>query len=205
MRCLVLSSLLLLFCSQSLFAQHYMESNVNLRPLPKFESMKYKASIDVIGKHLSGILIFKTQEDSSVRAVFVNEMGVTFFDITFLKDSYLFNSIMNSLDKKPAKLSLAKDLGMILMRGIFKSESIKKENCQIQFLRLNLKRKGYVSYFPNENWTTFPTIINFGKREKKIITITQNYTQENSLPDSIFVQHHTVNFTISLKKIDVTE
>ncbi|MBK7039819.1 MAG: hypothetical protein IPH46_04930 [Bacteroidetes bacterium] len=49
-----------------------------------------------------------------------------------------------------------------------------------------------------------PQIENYG-RKKKVISITQKYKDKNSMPDSIFVQHHTVPFTISLKHLHVTE
>lgn len=205
MRCLVLSSLLLLL-NGLLIAQPVSNDR---KGFPAFESIKYQASIDVIGKHLSGILVFKQQEDKSIRTVFVNEMGVTFFDITFFDDSYIFNSIMESMDKKAVKISLAKDLGMILMRGIYKNE----KNIGSQYIPgslsekeivLKLKRKGTVHYHVKETGSAFPLIENYGKK-KKVITVTQTYTTENSMPDSIFVQHHTVNFTISLKQLHATE
>ena len=200
---------LLFFCS-SVFAQATL---VELQP--KFESVKYRASIDVLNKHLSGILIFKTQEDSSIRSVFINEMGVTFFDITFYQDRYIYSSIMESMDKKAVKISLAKDLGMILMRGIYIVESRKfKEKgnkdkqvlgCKSNTFIFKLKRKGTVMYCANQHSTEFPLIYNYGKKEKSVITISQNYSAESIMPDSIFVEHHKVHFTISLKQFHATE
>jgi hypothetical protein len=212
MRFLVQNSLfgcLLFFCS-SVFAQ---TTFVALQP--RFESVKYRASIDVLNKHLSGILIFKTQEDSSIRSVFINEMGVTFFDITFYQGSYKYNFIMESMDKKAVKISLAKDLGMILMRGVYTVESRKfKEKgindkqvlgCKSNTFTFKLKRKGTVMYCANQHSTEFPLIYNFGKKENPVITIKQSYSAESSMPDSIFVNHHKVNFTISLKQFHATE
>ena len=210
MRFLIQSSigLIIVFC---LFAhQKACAQPVSLQ-VPNIVSTKYKASIDVIGKHLSGILIFKMQEDSSIRTVFINEMGVTFFDITFYENTYQWNTIMESMDKKAVKISLAKDLGMILMKGIFvKKPAIAAAN--IQGLPANtpfviekkLKRKGIVKYYLLSGSHEIPQIENYG-RKKKVISITQKYKDKNSMPDSIFVQHHTVPFTISLKHLHVTE
>ena len=169
--------------------------------VPNFINTKYRAAIDVIGKHLSGILIFKMQEDSSVRAVFVNEMGSTFFDITFGKTSYTYNSIMNSLSKKAVKRTLAKDLGMILLRGIF--SSFQNISQQEKYITLKLQRKGSVYYYPNTTCKQYPLLENHGR--KKVISISQHYADNATLPDSIFVQHHKVDFTISLKQMHVTE
>jgi hypothetical protein len=210
MRFLVLSSFILA-CSYSLCAQMVSTNTLPKEIRPQFESVKYQASIDVIGKHLSGILICKRQEDSSIRVAFVNEMGMTFFDMSFYDDSYTFHSITDNLDKKAVKISLAKDLGMILLRGIFKSNTNQKNPPPAQpptespeKFSFPLKRKGIVVYHRKPNETEFPLIENFGKK-KKIITITQNYADENSMPERIFVEHHTVNFTILLKQLHVTE
>ena len=210
MRFLIRSNIFLVFIFY-LFAQLQAFTQPISPQVPIIGSTKYKASIDVIGKHLSGILIFKLQEDSSIRSVFVNEMGVTFFDITFYEHSYQWNAIMESMDKKAVKISLAKDLGMILMKGIF----VKKNNVTTPVLHglpqnspfvieKKLKRKGTVKYYLLSGSNEIPQIENFG-RKKKVISITQKYTDKNSMPDSIFVQHHTVPFTISLKHLHVTE
>lgn len=201
------------FFSILLFLSNVVFSQTTIKDIqPKFESVKYRASIDVLNKHLSGILIFKTQEDSSIRAVFINEMGVTFFDITFYDDRYEYNSIMESMDKKAVKISLAKDLGMILVRGVYKVESIKSKvesrKSKVEsgeLVTIKLKRKGIVTYHLNQNSIEFPLIYNYGKKEKPVITITQNYSAESSMPDSIFVEHHKVHFTISLKQFHATE
>ncbi len=210
MRSLVLSSILLIGFHH-LIAQEALSRNTSKDRSPKFESVKYQAAIDVVGKHLSGILVFKMQEDSSIRTAFVNEMGMTFFDITFYDHSYNFNSIAGNLDKKAVKISLAKDLGMILLRGIFKGNpDLKKstvsalESEMLEKLTYPLKRKGIVVYQFKPNSKEIPLIENYGKK-KKIITITQNYTDDNSMPERIFVQHHTVNFTILLKLLHATE
>ena len=50
---------------------------------PVFQSDWYAASIDVVGKHLSGLLLFKSMPDSSMRVVFTNEAGIKFFDFGF--------------------------------------------------------------------------------------------------------------------------
>lgn len=211
MRYLLFSSFFLLFHA-ALFAQP--GSKNSLPGYLHFESIKYRAAVDVIGKHLSGILVFKQDTtENSIRVVFVNEMGVTFFDISFHDDHYLYHSIMESMDKKAVKISLAKDLGMILMRGIYKNENNigsrykVSADCKETF-ELKLKRKGRVQYPCMTSAASQNQIINLGKR-KKVVSVMQFFNQEqidqHSLPDSIFVQHHTVNFTISLKQLHATE
>jgi hypothetical protein len=171
---------------------------------PKQISIQYRASIDVMSKHLSGILLMKTLQDSTIGVTFINEMGVTYFEIVFYANSYHFNSIQDKMNKKAVKKTLAKDIGMILMRGIFKSSPDYSEELTNRIMTLKLKSKGYVKYTTDQTCQPPSLIQNFGKR-KAVVSIYQFYKAENSMPDSIFVQHHTSPFSISLKQMDVTE
>ena len=50
---------------------------------PVFTVALYKANVDVVGNHLSGLLLFKKMHDSSTKVVFSNEMTLSFFDLNF--------------------------------------------------------------------------------------------------------------------------
>jgi len=169
---------------------------------PRFEGLQYRATVDVLDKHLSGILIMRTMEDGSVRTVFTNEMGVTFFDLSFTDQGYTYHRMMDGLDRKPVRLALAKDIGMILMRGIFKAGAgLRDANGS---LVLKLQRKGTVHYYPDAACRQSPRIVNRGRR-KEVVSIDQFYLPGQSMPDSIFVAHHTVSFTIRLKHFHAAE
>ncbi len=202
---LVRSSLwLIVLFSQNVFART-LEPDECLKNLRAgIESVKYRASIDVLNKHLSGILIFKRMEDSSIRSVFMNEVGATFFDITFNAYSYHYNKVMESLDKKAVKKTLAKDLGMILMRGIYKGFPTYFTETDHTLITLKLQSKGTVRYTTSPDCAPVELIENLGRR-KTVISVRQFYTTKVSMPDSIFVQHHTVHFTISLKQFNAEE
>lgn len=213
MRCSAQSSLLLLFLLSFSFVCAQSQTECLQQLKPKFETVRYRATIDVLDKHLSGLLIFKTQDDQSIRSVFVNEMGVTFFDVSFWDDHYRFHSMLPGMDKSAVKISLAKDLGMILMRGIFKkivhgvplaqgkpsaSPTGNKE------IVLPLKRRGVVIYFPEPGCRQSLQISNKG-RKTPVVSIMQKYLPEHSMPDSIFVEHHRFHFTIRLKQLHAAE
>ncbi len=169
---------------------------------PTFESIQYRASVDILNKHLSGILILKTQEDSSIRIVMLNEMGTTFFDLSFYSDRYIFHSTLSQLKKKGVKLTLAKDLGMILVRGIYSNKPMQK--LTDGGMELKLKRKGTVRYYTSEECRQFLRIENYGKN-KNIISTTCSYETNQPMPDKVEVTHHTVNFTIKLNRIYAVE
>src|SRR5690349_10497852 len=93
MRCLLLNSIVCLLLAGC--ASSYQD----LKPVqadpaclakfkPVFKSTWYNASIDVVGKHLSGLLLFKTMADSTMRVVFTNEVGITFFDFEFAPNGH---------------------------------------------------------------------------------------------------------------------
>jgi hypothetical protein len=166
---------------------------------------KYRTTVDVLNKHLSGILIFKWQDDQSIRTVFINEMGVTFFDLSFYADRYVYNSIMESLDKKAVRLSLAKDIGMLLKQGIFTPKSWNNPEILLgeagtKNVLLKLQRKGKVLYTCNAECTRILSVTNLGRR-KKVVQITPFYTGPSLQADSVIIQHQTVHFTIQLKKM----
>src|SRR5688500_8330513 len=48
----------------------------------------FSASIDVVGKHLSGLLFIKAMPDQSHRVVFTSETGITFFDFEYKSDGF---------------------------------------------------------------------------------------------------------------------
>src|SRR5215207_2278735 len=69
----------------------------------------YHASVDVVGSHISGLLLIKHMPDSSMRVVFTNEAGVTFFDFGFNDGNFKVHNIIGQLNKKPVIQTLRKD------------------------------------------------------------------------------------------------
>lgn len=159
-----------------------------------FQDEKYRAILDVSNKHLSGILVMKRTDIHDYRVVFMNEMGVTFFDYSFSENDYTVNYIMSKLNKKAVKTTLAKDFGMLLGEGIFKKETTMRQDSVIT---VDLQRRGRVEYILQQRKVT--RIENKGK--KSVVTILPFYAEEGISPDSIHISHHTFNFTIQLKKM----
>src|SRR5688500_119966 len=81
----------------------------------EFQTAWYHASVDVVGNHISGLLLIKSMPDSSYRAVFTNEAGVTFFDFGFLQNgSFKVHNVIKHLNKGPVIQTLRKDFELIL-------------------------------------------------------------------------------------------
>ena len=87
MRYLLLSSCLFFFPACSSVYRGVKKGNTDpgclLQFKPVFTKALYSTTVDVVGKHLSGLLLVKAMPDSSTRLVFSNEMGFKYFDFEF--------------------------------------------------------------------------------------------------------------------------
>lgn len=85
---------------------------------PKFGTVLYRTQVDVVGKHLSGLLFFKKQPDATYRVVFTNEMGLNFFDFHFAPHRFEVLPCIAQLNKRAVMNQLHKDLGFVLMTDL---------------------------------------------------------------------------------------
>lgn len=148
--------------------------------------------------HLSGILVFKTLPDASTRVVFQNEMGFTFFDFSWdNKDSFQVVKVIPQLDKPALIKTLEKDLSLVMMKNLDPEQEQIAGAKEGRVHRFPLE-KGFADYLISGD--SLQEIYVAGK--KKVATINLGARPNKaSMPDSIFVRHHTANFTIELKKI----
>src|SRR5258706_14559428 len=86
---------------------------------PAFTVALYKTEVDIVGNHLSGLLLIKKMQDSSTRMVFSNEMGFTFFDFEFTQQrNFKVFSFTKKMNKKALIKTLRNDFELILMEGL---------------------------------------------------------------------------------------
>lgn len=179
----------------------HTETISQLRP-PVFTKVLYRCVVDggyLFKKfHLSGLLLFKTFENGTIRAVFQNEMGYTFFDFEWDKGNFKVNQIIPQLDKQAVVKTLRKDFELLLRIGIKEGEDQLFNKNGETYHRFTLER-GYAYYiFKNDE---LERIENAGQK-KKVITINVSNVAGNGLPQTIRYIHHKAKFTIELNKID---
>jgi len=130
----------------------------------------YTTAVDVYDKHISGLLLIKSMPDSSIRVVFTNEAGVTFFDFGFLVDgTFKVHSIVSQLDKKPVIQTLRKDFELIL--GLpFRTGNIQRweGNDQIFF---GVKQKKETAYFITSKDCASLRNIELGSKRKRKVSV----------------------------------
>lgn len=109
----LLSSLLLISCSSGRVRRaptvRQIELNKQtLRPfIPDSSASKYRATIDVLNRHFSGILIVKKVSETESRAAFVTELGMRMFELLVRGDSLTVDYAFEPL-QRPSVLQALK-------------------------------------------------------------------------------------------------
>lgn len=159
----------------------------------------YDAGIDVVGKHISGLLLIKEMPDKSKRIVFTNEAGVTFFDFGFGPNgSFKVHYVIRQLDKKAVVRLLRDDFSLLL--GIpFESQVWKSwEMGDEKYFGVSEKNENHY-FITDKDCSSLQRLESASKRKKKLtISLVGSDVQK---PDSITLQHHTFAMKINLKKL----
>lgn len=78
------------------------------------KSYIYRANMTIYNNELSGMFVIKPQENSH-RIVFINEIGMKFFDIEIFEDSSSVHQIFEPINKELFKKLLISDFKFIIM------------------------------------------------------------------------------------------
>ena len=204
MRYLLLGSCLFILSGCSSVYKNLMPAEGEITTLqkfkPNFNNTLYQSSIDVMGHHLSGLLLIKILPDSSTRVVFSNEIGLKFFDFEF-KQNGDFNAlyVFKKIDKKPVIKTLKKDFELIMFPTKKPQKAyLLKDDYNLYYIFP--KQKGSYCYVTDLEGTKIKDI-QISSPYKPIVHATvSNYT--NGVPDTIGITHTNFNFNIGLKKIE---
>lgn len=158
----------------------------------------FTASVDVVGKHLSGLVFVKKMEDKSYRVVFTNEVGVKFFDFGFGVDgSFRVHDVISQLDRKPVINTLRKDFELLLGIPFRKAPESWISGDRIYY---GVRQKKEVAYFITDRECASLQGIELGSSRKRKVTVTVSGKQLET-PDSVSIHHHTFAMDITLKKL----
>jgi hypothetical protein len=167
---------------------------------PAFQSSLYNTQVNVVGRHLSGLLLFKQMPDSSMRIVFTSEMGAKFFDFEFKSGAeFIVHQVMSQLNKKSVINTLKNDFELILMRNLNQSEVVIRQDSVNTWYGFPRGSDTY-HYVTNKTCDSLVKIEHAMKRKPKVQMIMNNY--RNGIPDTIGITHRNFNFEIGLKFID---
>lgn len=167
--------------------------------VPVFTRALYNTKIDVVGKHLSGLLLLKLMPDSSTRLVFSNEVGFKFFDFEFSAAGvFKVYYILPQMDKKAVITTLRKDFELLLMQHLDPANAfaLKKDGLVYHGFP---QTKGNNYYITDSACGQLLRLERASRRKPVVTAVMQHY--EAGMPDTIGINHENFNFTIGLKKI----
>ena len=201
---LILSSSLLfiLSCSPAHQQMQSAVADVNLlqKFKPAFTVALYNTTVDVVGNHLSGLLLIKKMPDSSTRMVFSNEMGFSFFDFEFAADgSFKVYSIIKKLNKKSVIKTLQHDFELILMNNLDNSKASVRIKEGVTYF-IFPQSKGFNYYITNQSGDELVRLERASNKKTIVEAVMKNYI--NGIPDTIGISHKTFAFNIGLKRIE---
>ena len=166
--------------------------------IPELNSEWYNTSVDVVGKHLSGLILFKKLEDQSQRIVFTNEAGVKFFDFGFdLNGAFKVYHALDKINKRAVVNTFKDDFELLLMNAVkFKNPIPLIENETLKFAFDKGKETDYI--VTNSDCTQLLKLEKWG--QKKVMTEIK-LSGPYSAPDSIEIQHFNFDMTIKMRKL----
>ncbi|HSN61629.1 MAG TPA: hypothetical protein VLR49_11890 [Ferruginibacter sp.] len=167
---------------------------------PAFTVALYNTQVDVVGNHLSGLLLIKKMPDSSTRMVFSNEMGFKYFDFEFAPDGkFKVYSVIKQMNKKAVLKTLKKDFELVLMERL-DTAAVKLHTTNGLLYYVFPQTKGYYYYITSANSDNLIRMERASKKKTVVEAIMNNYI--NGIPDTIGITHKTFPFTIGLKRIE---
>ena len=166
---------------------------------PHYSGVVYRTEVDVVGKHLGGLLVMKTMPDSSTRIVFSSEMGLTFFDFAFSKEGeFKVYHIIKQMDKKPVIKTLRKDFELILWEHTSPTRvSMLTDGAQCYYGFP--QEKGINYYITDSACTRLIRAEKSSSRKPFVVAQWPGFTE--GTPDSVLISHTQFSFTIALKRL----
>lgn len=204
MKCLLFTEIMLLMSCASAYRnlQTYQGDADCLKKFqPKFTTNWFKATVDVFGKHIGGLLLIKKMPDSSMRVNFMNETGISFLDFEFHGSEFKVHNVMKALDKNAVINTLRKDFELILMDQINAVNSNSSErNQEVYYFFPENKEKVY--FVTNMDCST---LLRVERTSKLKLMVEANFVNpdSNGVPDSVHISHFTFDMQITLKKLEL--
>lgn len=165
---------------------------------PVITKALYNTQVNVIGKHLSGLLIIKTMPDSSIRMVFSNEAGFKFFDFGFRNKEFTVYYIFKQMDKKSVIKTLRKDFELVLMQHLdVPAPFISRQN--EDFYHIFPDGRDFYYYVTDSSCSRLLRMERGSSKKRVVEAIVQ--MDNKGVPDTIGITHRNFNFDIGLKRL----
>jgi hypothetical protein len=205
MRYLLISLLFVLTACSSSY-KHLQQTAGDVHCLdkfkPDFSDALYYTQVNVIGKHLSGLLLIKSMPDSSTRIVFSNEAGFKFFDFGFEADgNFKVYYIIDEMNKKAVITTLRKDFEIVMMHSYSMQNGYVKKNLDSAYNYYTFPQERGFNYYITDAGCNNLIRLERASKRKAVVKI-QMLDYKNGVPDSIGITHTNFNFNIGLKHLE---
>lgn len=195
-------SLLLVLTACTSAYDHLRKSEVVPCPVSTFKPVipyaLYATSVDVLNKHLSGLLAVKSVPDSSIYTVFQSEMGLTYFEFEWERNgTFHARNVINKMNRKSVIKALRKDFELMLMNNLDTGNVSTFSDQQDLYTRYR-QGSGFVYRVTDSACMSLKRMESASKR-KTIVEM--NMFNSTGIPDSVFISHRNFKFNISLRKI----
>lgn len=204
MRYLLLSSCLFFLagCASSYKQLQKIEGNASClqKFRPRFTTILYTTHVNIVGNHLSGLLVMKTMPDSSTRVVFTSEMGLSLFDFEFASNGeFKVHYIIKKMNRKAVIKTLRQDFDLVLMRGLHaQTTQVFQNNDRIYYAFPQKKGSNY--YITDRGCNELLGIEKASRRKAIVKAMMKDY--KNGVPDTIGISHANFQFIIGLKRLE---
>ncbi len=167
------------------------------------QPLKFKATIDVLKNHLTGILIVKQTDSVATHFIFVSELGMKMFDFIYkdnrMEAAYVFeplnkpkliNSLMRNLEDMTLIDIFSRGVGSVCVKlkennKLFSIEKMYTNN-QKKYLITDSLTHLYRQEIFNHNWKS--SLINYTYN-----TVTKNYSQIKCIQYGLVKIHIELN------------
>jgi hypothetical protein len=212
MRNLILISFIVLAlsaCNISIFHSYHKTENAgNTHNLSSYfnnvdSSYLYQTEIRFLKKYYSGIMVFRPQNDSLTRVVFVTEMGIKVFDFGISnplknKDNYKVYYIMEPMSKKIIQKTLINDIGLLLQDANQFPVKNYSDNKDQQIERIKIHGKRFFYTFDKEELQYHQINMNTCCSKKTEVGF---FGKQNQSPDSVQINHFGIKLNYIFRRL----
>jgi hypothetical protein len=110
-----------------------------------FKKALYKGSLNISKHHLTGLFFLKRISLNTVRIVFFNELGMSYFDLEITENKLLIHSCFPSLNRKSLLQLIENDFRLLLIADntIIKVKPSQSKEPEFLVFRVKSKRGSY--------------------------------------------------------------
>jgi hypothetical protein len=157
----------------------------------------FKTEINIFKNEFSGITVIKPTENQSHRIVFLNEVGMKFFDLEISNDTFIVHQMFEPLNKKSFINMLVSDFKTMLFYEIDIDNSQIYQSQKTKYFVLKSENKRTFYYLNNDFY--YHSIIkkSFLRTVQKFNFI---YNPQNMFKE-IYIEHKNINFEMNFERI----